>query len=544
MVWRLRGCRNFSCEDRYFIFTKGVYKVGRKGCDVIISKDKGVSRVHAELVVDEMISMDHPLHIKSVPSRVLIRDCSKYGTYINKEKVHDFLNKETFLKDGDVVSFGTGTAAYRFCFVPLVFFIYCSESFQVDQLLRDRVSSIGACITYNLSEECTHVLADELMPVKEVLLDAIVSKKPIVLRSWVELVAEKRIGLEIPSWSSYIPTLTVEGVSVKVAASGTRAKCLEGFTCLLESINMYKFKDRLQSLLEVGGAKIVLVEDFSSNAQGLDCGQDSRVLCVMPKGSPDKFNSFNKLGSLPRVNELDLLRAVLAGHLDLSVLVSPSEPTSMKLVAIQDCTDDTKLRKHIYISYLNYHYITHIFDVMYAICPLAALVSSSCSTDETVVADSEAEVETPISERFTADISNEEAPKYVNKVETIANVTTKQEAVEEAESGNSDIIYSQDLIIRDLNLPAQISSPPNNGFLNFKRFRKGNTQSGNSFNNLIPFSKYPYKDFDYGNQDMLESVKEEKRRKQMEAVAEDLFNTEKRRRRGVAGSLHGLLTHG
>ncbi|KAJ6867887.1 hypothetical protein NC651_033043 [Populus alba x Populus x berolinensis] len=73
---------------------------------------------------------------------------------------------------------------------------------------------------------------------------------------------------------------------------------------------------------------------------------------------------------------------------------------------------------------------------------------------------------------------------------------------------------------------------------------QGNTQSGNSFNNLIPFSKYPYKDCDYGNQDMLESVKEEKRRKQMEAIAEDLFNTEKARRRGVAGSLHGLLTRG
>ena len=61
-----------------------------------------------------MISMDHPLHMNSdLPSRVLIRDCSKYGTYINKEKVHKFLNKETFLKDGDVVSFGTGTAVYR-----------------------------------------------------------------------------------------------------------------------------------------------------------------------------------------------------------------------------------------------------------------------------------------------------------------------------------------------------------------------------------------------------------------------------------------------
>uniref|UniRef100_A0A6N2L8D5 Uncharacterized protein n=1 Tax=Salix viminalis TaxID=40686 RepID=A0A6N2L8D5_SALVM len=51
-------------------------------------------------------------------------------------------------------------------------------------------------------------------------------------------------------------------------------------------------------------------------------------------------------------------------------------------------------------------------------------------------------------------------------------------------------------------------------------------------------------DFSSNAQDMLESVKEEKRRKQMEAVAEDLFNTEKGRRRGVAGSLHRLLTHG
>lgn len=143
------------------------------------------------------------------------------------------------------------------------------------------------------------------------------------------------------------------------------------------------------------------------------------------------------------------------------------------------------------MPYLNYHYITHFFDVMLAICPLAVLVSSSCSTDETVVADSEAEVETPTSEHFTADISNEEAPKYVNKLEmsidpnlrsennhvvsstyNIGNMTAKRETVDEAESGNSDIIYSQDLIIRDLNLPAQISSTPNNEVLNFKRFRK------------------------------------------------------------------------
>lgn len=89
------------------------------GCDIIISKDKGVSRVHAEIFVDVMTST---IPLETQPSvsscKVLIRDCSKYGTFINKslgsmEKVHQFLNKETTLRDGDLISFGTGNATYR-----------------------------------------------------------------------------------------------------------------------------------------------------------------------------------------------------------------------------------------------------------------------------------------------------------------------------------------------------------------------------------------------------------------------------------------------
>lgn len=36
-----------------------------------------------------------------------------------------------------------------------------------------------------------------------------------------------------------------------------------------------------------------------------------------------------------------------------------------------------------------------------------------------------------------------------------------------------------------------------------------------------------HRDSDYGNQEMIDSMKEEKKRKQMEAIAEDLFNNEK-----------------
>lgn len=77
-----------------------------------MKKDKGVSRVHAEIIVDAMTSMG-PGTTNS--SYVRIKDLSKYGTFINKNlgsenRVH---NKESALRDGDMVSFGTGTATYR-----------------------------------------------------------------------------------------------------------------------------------------------------------------------------------------------------------------------------------------------------------------------------------------------------------------------------------------------------------------------------------------------------------------------------------------------
>ncbi|XP_059452805.1 nibrin homolog [Corylus avellana] len=539
MVWGLFPVDPLSGEDKYYIFAKGTYKVGRKGCDVIITKDKGVSRIHAEIVVDAMTSLNPLLKKPSnILSKVRVRDCSKYGTSIDKnlgrkEKVHELPNKETTLEDGDLISFGTGNATYMFSFVPLIFFA-CSESFHENQPLQDKISSIGAHINDSLTQECTHVLVDQLRPVKEDIVDAIVSKKPIVLDSWVKFVAEKSIRTEIPSCSSYAPTLTMEGVSVKVADPKSREKCLEGYTFLLEPIQM-KFRDRLQSLLEVGGAKIISIKAFCSSSQDSGYGDNSRMVYVVPEGSAEESDGFQKLSSLLRVNEMDLVRAVLSGLLDPSILISP-------------CIN----------------------------------VSSSCSTDETVVADSDVEVETATSihanatvctdeavkvlskpETSMATVHTEEAIKFVNKAETSMDhaairsedsgvmnyrdssygMTVRRDKVDDSECENADVIYSQTLVVRDMDITSGVSTATNNRVPNFKLFRKANTQSGNSFDNLIPFSKYPYNDSDVGSEEMVESVKAEKKRKQMEAVAEDLFNNEKGRRRGVAGSLRGLLTN-
>ncbi|KAF3444240.1 hypothetical protein FNV43_RR13930 [Rhamnella rubrinervis] len=521
MVWGIFPVDPLSGENEYYIFAKGLYKVGRKGCDIIITKDKGVSRVHAEILVDVMTSTI-PLSQPSLSScKVLIRDCSKYGTFINKnfgsmEKVHLFPNKETTLRDGDLISFGTGNATYKFSFVPIIFWYCCSGPFEVNHPLRDQISSIGACITHSFSQECTHVLVDEPMPVKEDLLDAIVAKKPCVLSSWVKSVAEENIRTEIPSCSNYSPTLTVEGVSVKVADLKTRENCLRGYTFVLDSIDRYKFGVRLQSLLEASGAKTQSVDGISLSSQGPDHEDKNRIVCVLPEGYARKIDCFTKLSSVSRVNEMDLISAVLTGKLDHSVLVSP-----------------------------------------------CVLVSSSCSTDDTIVADSEEqEVETATSVHKITAVSSEEPIETVAKIEKKKDQTTTnyftsfrpttagggipaiRDRVDEPESGNSDIIYTQDLFVRDINMPSTTTSTINFEVLNFKRFRKKNTQSGNSFNNLIPYSKYPYRESEYRDEEIAESVKEEKRRKKMEAIAEDLFNNEKGRQRGRVGSVRGLLSHG
>ncbi|KAK9115537.1 hypothetical protein Sjap_014484 [Stephania japonica] len=524
MVWGLFPAESVLGEQNYFIFSKGLYKVGRKGCDVIINTDKGVSRIHAELVVNSMTSSDVLQASAETRNHVFIRDCSKYGTFINKKlgsgvKVHEHPNKEMFLKDGDLISFGTGNAVYRFCFVPLKFFVYGSK-LHMNQVLQERICSIGAIASQSWSTDCTHVLVDEDMPVEEEMIDVVVAQKPVVLNEWLKetrlvfgnnetagnwkrqgkLVSETRICNEIPSCSRFTPRLKLESLPVKVVDPTFRENCLAGYTFLLGSTHLYKYA-RLHLLLEAAGARTS--EDDGSN----------RVMLVVSKGSSNQFFHTQRLRSLSRLNEVNLVSAALCGYLDLSVVEAPS-----------------------------------------------IVVSSSCSTDETIVADSDVEMDTAATDHAAANPSLEETVKHEDEEEVsrsrkdsmveriqipelrvedshIIQKIKKADDLDTAENECSDIIYSQDLIMRDDKSITSVRPPAT------KHVRE--VRSGNSFKDLIPFSRLPFKDSDYGSEEVAEHIKKEKKRKQMEAIAEDLFNNDKGRRRGGGGSsIRELLSCG
>ncbi|CAN8269820.1 unnamed protein product [Cochlearia groenlandica] len=545
MVWGLLPVDPLSGEDKYYFFSKGIYKIGRKGCDIIINKDKGVSRIHAELTLDSTAVSTSRRNKKSndISFVIRVKDCSKYGTFIKtdlctKEKVHELPNQEKILKQGDVITFGTGSATYRFSLVPLVFYLCpSSETFMVDRSIQDAVSSIGARIAPTLSEECTHVLLEPRMQVSEALITVVLAKKPIVLTNWVKLLAEKSIRSDIPGYSQYRPSVMVEDALVDLAELNVREKCLQGFTFVLEPTDTYRFGCNFPPLLKLCGAETVSTAEVSSMSQDSQYGETNRMVCVIPKSSGDKFGRLKNLSLLSRVNETDLICAILSGDLPSASLILPS-----------------------------------------------VVISSSCSTDETVVADSDPEEEETTSsihmidatekaetpEKPAAIVVIEDSPvaileetmnlnefKSVNLLADTENrsyngdkssgdrvscVTARKDRNDEPEAGNSEIIYTQDLIVRDLSTIRNVRSTREGGVVDFKRFRKGNVISGNSFSSLIPFAKDPYKEYDSG--DVTDFMKEEKKRKQKEAVAEDLFNHEKARKRGTAGSISGFLSRG
>ncbi|XP_021746816.1 nijmegen breakage syndrome 1 protein-like isoform X2 [Chenopodium quinoa] len=508
MVWGFFPVNPLSGEEKYYIYTKGTYKVGRKGCDVNIANDKGVSRIHAEIIVDIMESLKpFDKRSSSVSSKVRIRDCSKYGTFIvkdsgRKEKVHDSPGKEIYLKDGDLVKFGSGDLTYRFSYVPLNFYLCNFTSSQRTPFTQDKISSIGACVSREWTKECTHVLVDPFMPVTEEVIDIVLAKKPVILSTWLEIIAGTRIHNEIPSYSQYIPTLTLDGESVSIADTRTRENCLKGYTFVLGSANKYRFKDRVQSLLEFAGAKVLSITDFDNNIQD-QVETDKCLALVIPADSAEKFCLDS---SLSKVNEIKLISAVLSGYLDPSIIMSSSN---------SDAEAETSNHPSVICEELGMQNNTKKF--------------SGTETTDCMNIDKKS---------ANKDALSPEVGKALSFLEPKREVANARN--DDLESWNLDILYSQKLIVRNTNTNVSVSSVSDGEVINFKCFRKTNLQSGNSYSNLVPYSKYPYTDSDY-DKEVVEYVKDEKKRKQMEAMAEDLFKNERGRRRRVAGSIQEML---
>uniref|UniRef100_A0A0D3HEY3 Nibrin homolog n=1 Tax=Oryza barthii TaxID=65489 RepID=A0A0D3HEY3_9ORYZ len=557
MVWALTPVDTVRGAQRCYIFAAGTYKVGRKDCDVIVQTDTSISRVHAEIVVEKMVAWDPQSGAPANPSYVRVVDRSKYGTFFNKvqgtqgSRLHK--DEDAMLADGDTVTFGTGNATFRLSFVPIVAFFHGKKSGRISPSLQAVMTSIGAYATRKWSDECTHVLVDESCSLTPELLDAVLAKKQIVLGDWFKVMAEKNIHTEMPSSTQYIPKLTLDGMEIQVVEIKLIESCLAGYTFILGSSEKYKFGDKLHALLESTGAKYLHVDEFCANSQDSGAGENDKEILLVPAKSPLEFSKIRGLFPLSKITDVKLFAAILSGHLEATAIelpayiVASSNSTDETIVVDSDVEIDTATSDHTVAASKSEHHIEHISDdkkEVVAISEEDAVNLVEAKTSINLHSDQEKdEIVKPM----------EEDVKVIEKTATMRGfkvegedipVMTKVPKDETLDSRDETchVIYTQNLVVKSILQSARAESIETGG-INFKRFRKRGAASGNSFKDLIPYSREPYRESDYERGTVTDFMREEKKRRQMEAIAEDLFNNAKPKKKAAAGSsIHTMLT--
>ncbi|CAD6212978.1 unnamed protein product [Miscanthus lutarioriparius] len=557
MVWALTPVDTARGTQKRYIFAAGTYKVGRKDCDIIVQTDTSISRVHAEIAIEKMVAWDPHSGAPACPSFVRVIDRSKYGTFVNKvhgtqgSRLHK--DEDMMLTDGDAVTFGTGNATFRLSFVPIVAYFHGGKSARIDPSLHAVMKSIGAYATRKWSNECTHVLVDESCSLTPELLDAVMAKKQIVLGDWFKAMAEKNIHTEIPSCTQYIPNLALDGMVIKMVDINAIQNCLAGYTFILGSSDKYQFGEKLPGLLESTGAKYLHIDDFCANSQDSAAGDTDQQILVVPARYPLEFSKIRGLFTLSKISDVKLFAATLSGCLEATSIEPPafiitsSNSTDDTIVADSDVEMETATSNPTGVANKSQHHIENISDDEKEITNITNEVAVSISATKGNV----------IHPKYPEKVEDlkpiEEDVKVIEKTAMyrstardedahIFNKAPKDENLDTSRDGTSDVIFSQNLVVRSFPQSAP-ATPTEVGGVNFKRFRKRETVSGNSFKDLVPFAREPYRESDYERGTLTDFMREEKQRKQMEAIADDLFNNAKSKKRAAAGSsIHTLLT--
>jgi len=272
---------------------------------------------------------------------------------------------------------------------------------------------------------------------------------------------------------------------------------------------------------------------------------------VVPARYPLEFSKIHGLFPLSKISDVKLFAAILSGRLEATAIEPPafivtsSNSTDETIVADSDVEMETATSNPSGAAYKSQNRIENISADEKENTNITNEVAVTVSRTKANVIQpndtSKAEASKPTEDVKVIDKTAVYRSKARDEDVRVISKVPKDENLDISRDGACDIIFSQDLVVKRPHRSAPAASTE--GGVNFKRFRKRETVSGNSFKDLVPFARDPYRESDYDGSTMTDFMREEKQRKQMEAIAEDLFNNAKSKKRAAAGSsIHTLLT--
>ncbi|TTB12807.1 Nibrin [Bagarius yarrelli] len=229
------------------------YVVGRKNCDILLSNDQSISRVHAHITVSEQA--------------VTLKDNSKYGTFVNEKRLETSSTKTVYA--GDKLTFGVFQSKFRLELDSVVVCSSCVDNEGKATLSKD-VQALGGRLVSTWSQECTHLV----MPAVKVTIKticALLCCRPIVKAEFfTELSSAVQQRKDLPKAESFRPVIDEPSLAKEKVDLGPRPErktLFAGKTFVFLNSKQARFislfMKRLSQAVSFGGGRSQLLEEGS-----------------------------------------------------------------------------------------------------------------------------------------------------------------------------------------------------------------------------------------------------------------------------------------
>ncbi|XP_078072142.1 nibrin isoform X2 [Mustelus asterias] len=301
-------------EAPYHLLVGVDYIVGRKNCAILLRDDQSISRSHAALSVSHPAANLTPAARNSV---LTLKDTSKYGTFVNEERLES--DSPKILKSGELVTFGLFQSKFRVEYEPLIVCSSCLDGPGKNELNKS-ILQLGGHHSSNWTEANTHlVMSSVKVTVKTIC--AMICCRPIVKPEFfVNLTEAIQHRRQLPSPESFSPPIDEPGIragKLDITIKPERKSIFRGKTFIFLNGKQHK---RLYSALTLGGGDVKLLENCTSDMSSLEAPES----CVIEVGTSDSqtmSNSAEKwIEAVMKTLQRKRLRAIPEAEIGLAVL--------------------------------------------------------------------------------------------------------------------------------------------------------------------------------------------------------------------------------
>ncbi|XP_021111622.1 nibrin isoform X3 [Heterocephalus glaber] len=254
-MWKLLPVAGPARGEPCRLLTGVEYVVGRKNCTILIDNDQSISRNHAVLTAN--FSVTNLQQTGEIPT-LTIKDNSKYGTFVNEEKMQNGLSQT--LKTGDRVTFGVFESKFRVEYEPLV---ACSSCLDVSgkTALSQAILQLGGLTVNSWTEECTHlVMVSVKVTIKTIC--ALICERPIVkpeyFTEFVKAVQSKKQPPQIESFYPPVDEPAIGSKNIDLSGRQERKQIFKGKTFVFLNAKQHK---KLSSAVVFGGGEARLITE-------------------------------------------------------------------------------------------------------------------------------------------------------------------------------------------------------------------------------------------------------------------------------------------